>query len=240
MKNCSKLKLFSLSSTLVLLTACGGSGGSSSTENELGGIWTGTVTLTDTTELGAIGLASEAGKIFFLSGGDLSIGNVATSGTNFTGSLIEYYADGGNSASGSISGTFAARTSLTGSATFNSVQTSTFSFNYESIHERDSSFATISGTYSLTDGGYTETYTVDADGLITGSDTDGCVFNGQISLPDTNYNIYGVNITASNCGDANGVYSGLAALVDDTTTNDTLIIGAKGTNYAIAGSIPRT
>ena len=155
MNNCSKLKLLSLSSSLVLLTACGGGGGSSSTQNELGGIWTGTVTLTDTTTLGSIGLVSEAGKIFFLTGGDLSIGNVSTSSNNFSGSLIEYYANGGNSVSGSISGTFSARTSFTGSASFNGSQTSTFNFNYENIHERDSSFATISGTYSLTDGTYT-------------------------------------------------------------------------------------
>lgn len=239
MNNRSKLKLFSVSSALVLLTACGGGGGSTSTQNELGGIWTGTATLTDTTTLDSIGLVSEAGQIFFLTGSDLSIGTVSTSGSNFTGSLTEYYSAGGF-ASGTIAGTFTARTSLSGAATFNSVQTSTFNFNYENIHERDSSFATISGTYSLTSGTYTETYTVDTDGVITGSDTDGCVFNGQVSLPNTDYNIYGVSVTASNCGDANGTYTGLAALVDDTTTNDTLIIGAKGSTYAIAGSIPRT
>jgi len=236
----SSIKLITLSSILAL-SACGSSGGSDApVNNDLGGIWMGSALETDeTTAQDSFGLISESGKAFFLTEGDLVIGSVSTADNNFSGPFTEYYSDGGVG-SGTISGTFISRNSFSGAAFSDGSQTSVFSYSYNPAHSRNSSLTDISGTFSETEGAYTETYTIGMDGTITGSDTDGCIFGGAITLPDTDYNMYNVRLTASNCGDANGTYNGLAALIDNTEDNVTLAIAAEGSVYMFAGLIPRT
>jgi len=230
-------KIISLSSILVL-TACGSSGGSDTpVNNDLGGIWNGTVISTDGAE-SSIGLISEAGKLFFLTDDELVLGSVGTSENDFNGTADSYSPEG-VAIGGKFSGTFTARSIFSGSASYQGTQTSTFTYTYDDAHARGSSFDAVAGTYSETEGGYTETYTIDSEGNITGSDTDGCVFGGSLSLLDTQYNMYDFRLIASNCGDFNGTYNGLAALMDDTEQNDTLAMGAEGPIYLIAGSIPR-
>jgi len=230
-----------LVSSIFTLTACGSSGSGSDTpvNNDLGGVWVGTATKADNTIEDSFGLISESGKAFFLTGGDLSIGKVSTTDNNLSGSFTEYYSSGGYE-NGTTSGTFIPRNSFSGASFVGGSQRSVLSYSYDQAHSRYSSLAAISGTYSDTEGAYTETYTIGVDGTITGSDTDGCIFGGAITLLDTDYNMYSVRLTASNCGDANGTYNGLTTLTDDAEQNDTLVMAAEGSLYMYFGFLPRT
>ena len=63
----------------------------------------------------------------------------------------------------------------------------------------------------------TLTVTIDASGQLTGSYSNGCVFNGNASIPDATHNMVQLQIDLANCGSQgsskawNGAYSGLGA-----------------------------
>jgi hypothetical protein len=250
--NCLRVSLFS---SVLFLIACSSGGGSDDPiENESGGIWRGTVAVADDSSYEAIGFISEAGELRFLrNDGEQTVGTIQTNGSvgnkAFSGSIKSYapigevYAlNGQASISLSVSGFIAPKSSFSGDVTYNGIASSTVSFNYDDIYERDSSLAAISGIYSLSDGqGITETYTITSDGSITGSDTTGCVSNGAIQVLDPDFNMYRISLVVSNCGIVNGSYSGLAALLDDGgSVSDTLGFSLTGPNLVISGVIPRT
>jgi hypothetical protein len=65
----------------------------------------------------------------------------------------------------------------------------------------------------------TLTVTIDADGRLTGSYSNGCVFNGSASIPDAAHNMAQLQVDLANCGSHgsskqwNGEYSGLGVLL---------------------------
>lgn len=52
------------------------------------------------------------------------------------------------------------------------------------------------------------TASIGTNGTITGTDPAGCTWNGQISIPDAQFNMFNVDLTVSNCGDNNAFYEG--------------------------------
>jgi hypothetical protein len=254
MKKYLRLKLIAVSSVLTL-SACGGgssSGGSNtaSPAQSAGGIWTGMVTNVDGTSYDAAGFITESGELRFITDdGEQTTGTITVTGGQHTASLTSYapfgtvFTQNGVSViSGTASGALQERSTFSGTTTFAGVETSSFSFTYDDIYERDSTLAVISGIYSDSDGlGYTETYTIDSAGTITGSDTDGCIFNGSVSILNSNYNMYRINLSVDNCGNLNGAYIGLGALGDEGgSLNDTLVISITGSEFVITGTLPRT
>ena len=226
---------------VVLLSGCGGGGGggdgSAPSSQSLGGVWLGTASpIGGGGSIEMVGIISEAGELHFLSSIEIDIGNVTTSGNTFSGSVTAYTT--GSTIDGTVSGTFTPRSSFSGTGVFNGVPTSNFAFTYDDSYERSSSLSKISGTYSDTTGSYTETYTIGTDGALTGSDTDGCVYNGQVSIIDASYNAYDIVLTASNCV-ATTTFNGLAALGDDTGTNDLLYVSAGNGTTAVVGFVNR-
>jgi len=104
-----------------------------------------------------------------------------------------------------------------------------FSLDRSGRYDESVTLADLAGTYTRTITmflGPTSTYTVtlDASGQLTGSHTNGCVYNGAVSLPDAPRNIVKVNVELRNCpssitgsGSMNGSYSGLGVLLRGTT-----------------------
>jgi hypothetical protein len=106
-----------------------------------------------------------------------------------------------------------------------------YSFALERSLRYDESvtLADLAGTYTRTIRvflGPTSTYTVtlDPSGQLTGSHTNGCVYNGAASLPDAPRNIVKINVELRNCpssitgsGSMNGSYTGLGLLLRGTT-----------------------
>jgi hypothetical protein len=104
-----------------------------------------------------------------------------------------------------------------------------FSLDRSARYDETVTLADLAGTYTRTIRvflGPTSTYTVtlDPSGQLTGSHTNGCVYNGSASLPDAPRNIVKINLELRNCpssitgsGSMNGSYSGLGVLLRGTT-----------------------
>lgn len=79
----------------------------------------------------------------------------------------------------------------------------------------------MSSTYNMSGPGDSNisSITIAPDGALTGTDQQGCVFNGSVDIPDEKINVFEVTYTASNCpgltaegasaSDRNGEYAGL-------------------------------
>ena len=105
----------------------------------------------------------------------------------------------------------------------------TLTLNYDTRYERDSSLATITGNYTYTVG---MVLSIDANGEVFGQDAvTGCVINGQVTIIDMAFNLYGIEWSNISCAgqdsELNGkVLSGLA-LLDNTVIPEQLIIAVS-------------
>jgi len=228
--------------------ACGGGGGASSPPRlspppvvnaSPGGIWTGIDSDGDliaafVTETGRFHVIDE-----FLNQGSgilsVSNGNDVTANFQLVTEFGFTFPDGTTLADCTLSGTVIERQTM--SVTVNCTTTAglqdqiTVALNYDPIYERDSSLATIAGTYDDGSGIVTD---IASDGMIFEQDpVSGCVTNGQVSVIDNGtFNLYDVEIGFSNCtgqaADLNGSsFVGIGTL-DNTVTPEVLVVFATG------------
>lgn len=140
--------------------------------------------------------------------------------------------------SGTINETVAEQDTLTGS--FQSqLTTGTISLTFNQIYNRDSAFSYVEGNWSGTSGSYSINLTIDASGGISGSDSDGCIATGVVSILDPDHDLYGVDDDYAQCGVYNGSYSGFAGLTDNNTENDTLSAAVSNDSYIFLYSLTR-
>lgn len=76
------------------------------------------------------------------------------------------------------------------------------------------------GAYTFSDGSGYATLTAHTEGLLDGSDTAGCVLNGNIIAPDLTKNYYNAVADFTTCGSLGGHYTGILTLGDGATPND--------------------
>jgi hypothetical protein len=99
-----------------------------------------------------------------------------------------------------------------------------FTLSPSSDYNRSVSLAQLAGVYTRRDDTIfgeevTLTVTIEADGRLTGSYSNGCVFNGNASIPDATHNMARLQIDLANCGSRgsskqwNGAYTGLGVLL---------------------------
>jgi hypothetical protein len=99
-----------------------------------------------------------------------------------------------------------------------------FTLNASADYERSISLAALAGVYTrrtntLLGEEVTLTVTIEADGRLNGSYSNGCVFNGTASIPDASHNMVQLQIDLANCGSEgslktwNGAYTGLGVLL---------------------------
>jgi hypothetical protein len=111
-----------------------------------------------------------------------------------------------------------------------------FDLSASSDYDRSISLATLAGVYTqrtqtIFGEEVTLTVTIDASGQLTGSYSNGCVFNGNASLPDASHNMVRLQIDLANCGSQgsskawNGAYSGLGMLLSDNAVFYHSVIG---------------
>jgi hypothetical protein len=94
-------------------------------------------------------------------------------------------------------------------------------------YDENVTMADLAGTYSRTITVFlgpssTYTMTLDPSGRLTGSHTNGCVYNGTATLPDAPRNLLKLEVQLSNCpssitgsGSWNGTYAGMGVLFKD-------------------------
>ncbi len=206
-------------------------------DQAIGGIWQGT----DSNLTGILALSTESGRIHFINGdGDQGFGTALVDGTavtiNYT--LVPEFGrrliDGSKFASCTAAGTIRERQSLslTTDCTTDLGADSTVSalLLYDNLYDRDSSLATIAGTYN----DFTVILTIDANGVLFEQDPlTGCVFNGQVSIIDNDFNAYDVLLDVSGCGSTidilNGsVFAGIATLDNIPGNPDVFVAGLSG------------
>lgn len=119
---------------------------------------------------------------------------------------------------------------------------SQIAFERESfLSDRGVSLSQMAGVYSMADtSGGTITLTVYEDGALVGSD-ETCQFNGQVSVPNPDINVYEVDFTATLCeADKNGVpgdrrdgnFTGVGSLIPDDA-GGTLSFGSSDGEVAL-------
>jgi hypothetical protein len=104
-----------------------------------------------------------------------------------------------------------------------------FSLNAASEYNHGLSLAQLAGVYTRRDDTIfgeevTLTVTIESNGQLTGSYSNGCVVNGTAAIPDTSHNMVRLQMDLANCGSRgsskqwNGAYAGLGLLLagDDT------------------------
>lgn len=231
------------------MTACGGGGGGggpavgSDVATTAGGVWEGKVTYEDNSQEEMFGLISESGEGIFLTfDGSLSFGQVNTSSNTLTGRFTSFapfgqifVSNGESQISGSLTGSVNPRSSLIIDSFYQGTQQSTSSFVYDPIYARSSSLSKISGAYFYQEPGLTESLTINTAGDFTGSNSDGCVYSGSVSVIDSRYNAYDMSFEVSNCANGNGTYDGLATLSDYVVEDDLLIFAASNSTFALSG-----
>lgn len=216
--------------TIAALSGCGGGGGGGGSTNlptpvptNPGGLWVGTSSGGGVTiYIEGIITEDREGRFVDENGTQYVVtsisGNDGSIRINFNAYAQFGYVflDGSTSGTGSITGTVNERSSFNGNFSFSTGEAGTVSFTFDPLYNRDSSLAKLQGQW---DEGF-GVLTVDPDGSFFEQDQFGCVYNGQASIIDSNYNAYRLTMTVSNCAASDGNYSGLAVLADLNVAND--------------------
>jgi hypothetical protein len=251
--------------SVLSLGACGGGGSSSSdapvTNQSVGGIWTTQYTETSGPNNGDVinaqAIVDEQGDFYFFAldttngCASLGFGQASVSGSAVTAAsdwgLVTWTTvngvtpncvepDGSTTGTGSITGTVAQRASLTLTETDTTANGSmgsptTTTWTYNSLYSQASSLATIAGNYM--DG--SATLSIDSNGVIFEQDSNGCVLNGQVYIPNTSYNAYTFSVSFTGCPNIpNGATANGIAMLDTTQSPNQLIAGIHG---AINGQV---
>lgn len=223
-----------------LLTACGGGGGgggSSSSGDEpdvsasqVDGLYLGqgneagfgTFTIVALVKDGLLQAISDTGVLY---SGSLNL----QESRKFSSSLVLYDEyDSMRYGTASMSGNYVGRDSISGDYSASTGATGSVSLSYvPEIYERPASLDLVSGSWRVNNLSTPTTVTFDQNGDIFGTDSNGCVFSGGVTIPDKSRNLYKVNLRIESCGEYNGAYSGLGSLVSESGSEDFIIIAAN-------------
>ena len=228
----------------VFLAGCGGSGGGTTTAPPppppppvnalMGGIWFGVMNfdMAMGSEL-SVALLTDDGRFRILTDPTLSqfagnqqidINDVVGSGTGFV-APGGAWPDGTTVTSVSLDATLVERDTFSGNWSTTSGESGDFEFFYDAEYERTSALPLLEGVWTAYDdtGVVTATFTIENTGLFNAQNVNGCVSNGQFSIIDSNYNLYQVDSTISNCPIA-GDYSGLAVMGENNVPDDAIFL----------------
>ncbi len=218
---------------ITTLTACGGGGGGNGNSSTgggnvpVGGIYNGSITESGQTYT-LMGIVDEIGNATFVESNSTAPVALVTPGTEITSANGSYnsgpnaaayalcctgftFSNGQSTERVAISATIDPRTSINGTFT-DAGGSGTFTLTYDAAHyQQASSLSLIAGTYAYSYGGATGTITIASNGTVSGSDNQGRVYSGTVTVQNAAYNAYDVLITQTNANPALGSYSGLAA-----------------------------
>jgi hypothetical protein len=203
------------------------------------GIWEGTFTENgDTFEI--TGLLYE-GEIIALSpdANAMYVGSYAVDGYILSADVTIYEIGGTDVGTASFTGVVNSESQIALNYVDSSGGTGSVSLLYDEIYERSSSLAKVAGNYVYSTLGYGFPVSISTSGVITGTDTDGCDYQGNISTPDIDFNLYEINLDVSSCGSADGSYSRYAALYDEAGLNDGLTVALSNENYIVIADFLR-
>jgi hypothetical protein len=232
-------------------------------DQSIGGIWTAKFTQSlgnfQLDPFTARAIATEDGDFYVFAlnvagCADLSFGKANVTGSTVTATLIWglidwtdvngtppncVQSDGSTSGTGSITGTVAQQSSLTLTeaditAKGFGLGSETATWTYDPLYSQPSSLATIAGNY--TDSG--RTLTIDLNGVLTEQEGNGCVLNGQVSVPNPSFNAYTFSLTYTGCSaPVDGIPVTGVGTLDTTQSPNILVFGVQ---FTVAGVVSVT
>ena len=131
----------------------------------------------------------------------------------------------------SMSAVFSAGYRMVGDYEIDDVDNGTFDlFALPAVYRRTVSLADIAGTYRVKTlvTGASGSLTLSEAGSLSGSDSYGCTYTGQITLPDPNFNLLEFSMTVAGCSSWNGTYRGYGAQIDEQEFDDNRLIRLIG------------
>ncbi len=168
--------------------------------------------------------------------------NLAASGSLIAGPGFTL-PDGGTVAPMTIAGTLSPQSYIAGSFTAGAEEGALTGAYQAKLYERAVALSNFTGNWNIRDAtSVTGTVVFQADGSFTGTGSGtnnaGCFYSGQITIPNGSFNAESVTLTISGCALA-GSYTGLAALYDFLSTNDTVILGLSSGSQAAVNRLTR-
>ena len=164
----------------------------------------------------------------------VGLGRWTTSGESFSASARVLGTKPGqtsDSSSFSMSAIFSAGYRMGGDYAVDESDAGTFDlFAVPAVYRKALPLAEIAGTYRVKPlfTGADGSLTILESGSLSGSDSYGCTYTGQISLPDPNFNLIEFSIRVAGCGSWNGTYRGYGAQIDDLKPDDNRVIRLIG------------
>ena len=236
-----------------LLSACGvgdnGGGPIVPADQALGGLWSGTLTITGqpgTQDL--VGVSTDDGRFRLISADTEGqfVGTAQAVGSRVTGTGEAFappgftWQDGSTVTTVSMTGTLRQRDSLVGNWTAGTGESGTFNLDYDADYEKDSALNLLVGVWTVYDDNLNPfaTFTIEADGGFSGQNAVGCTSLGQISIIDARFNAYDIASTVDGCGIA-GDYAGLGVLGDLVNPNDVFLFSVSNDLRALLLGLER-
>ena len=94
----------------------------------------------------------------------------------------------------------------------------------KSLYEKDAQINKVSDEWIYYHGFTITKFTIGDNGYIKGADTNGCGYEGEVSVVAPDYNAYRVKLFLNSCHELDGLYQGMAYLLGSVETDDTLNI----------------
>ncbi|QUM81978.1 hypothetical protein HWV01_17675 [Moritella sp. 5] len=216
------------------LSACGGSSSGEVTATQVkSGIYSGSWTASDGSS-GVLAAQVSGNKLYAVSNDlkylqlELSLnGIVVTTKGRFYSDSGSATVDGAITGSGTLKGD-----TVTMTLTLFDGQESQVVLTRSDISDDASSFDIMQGDYKSLD--QIVDINLSAVGAVSGSDTDGCKYSGDISIIDAKINVYALTLTIADCPAIAGVYTGF---ISRYKKDGSIISGIFGNESALAGII---
>ncbi|MCZ6566304.1 MAG: hypothetical protein O6852_09285 [Gammaproteobacteria bacterium] len=144
------------------------------------------------------------------------VGTVNLEAENFSSKYLLFELDGGPFDSATIIGELTKENEIAAQfVTSKGGDTGAINLVYNETYDLPSSLIKTKGNWSYTDKeGLTTELIVQAQGTISGHDTDGCEYLGYLDLINPAYNAYQVKLEITACSSVSGEYDGVSFLMD--------------------------
>jgi hypothetical protein len=222
------------------LASCGGGGdddGGSVVEPGayVQGIWRGDVILDGTQDLGlVVGMIAANGDAnLVVFGGDSQLrGTIWSDSTQINTSFSSLSSFGVSGDLGSVfgfaDGTVVPASTIVVNLKDRNNRTLKLDLQFDPIYQRAGSLTTLAGTWRYELGDFFRQWQIDSSGGLAGSDSNGCNYAGQVSVPDPAHNLYQMSYQITGCYSITVQVRGLAMLDDAAAANDTLNSAGTG------------
>ena len=147
------------------------------------------------------GVLTEDGRLYFSSEGsdEVFFGTYTVSGSTLEFDYRICPNGGGDCVDATGTSQYESRDFINGDGTTAVWGTNPLFLHYSTIYDRTPTLASLAGTWVLSDEGVEYSVTIDAAGVVSGTDTRGCTYSGQLTPVDPKFNAFEFGGTVGTC-----------------------------------------